>query len=191
MRGRLTMNRREAIKAMASGGALAVVSCRAPSTAAAAEAPEEAARRPLERNDVAFWLETSLKRVYPNSAPGSAEPLTMLAARNQKLSFQACFGNRKTNSVRMRCDLSGAPSGWGVRVRRVGFVPLRNLNTYTPADELDGIGQVPGMCPDPLFPEITAHVGPQSNGVFWISVAVPEAAATGPQRLNVRLTLED
>ena len=76
-------------------------------------------------------------------------------------------------------------------LHRVGFVPFRNFNTYTPADELEGVGYLPGMCPDPLYPEPTAHVGPKSNGVFWISVTVPKDAATGPQRLTVRFTHED
>lgn len=177
---------------MAGGGALAALSLHAPGVAAAAaEVADAAAANPLERDNVQFWLETSLKRVYPNSAAGDAGPLKLLSARNQRLSFQACFGNGKTNSVRMRCDVSGAPDGWEVQVRRVGFVPLRNLNTYTPADELEGIGHIPGMCPDPLFREVTAHVGPKSNGVFWISLHVPAGAAVGAQRLTVRLTLED
>jgi hypothetical protein len=189
------MNRREVLKSLASAAAVGTFSAMAPTaiaaTATTAPAPASAPARPLEKNDLQFWLETSLKRVYPNSPPGSAAPLRLLAARNQKLSFQACFGNRKINSVRVRCEVVGAPQGWDVRVRRVGFVPLRNFNTHTPADELEGIGQLPGMCPDPLYPEPTAHVGPKSNGAFWISVTVPEGAAVGTQRLTVRLTHED
>jgi len=186
------MNRRQALKAMASGGALAALSpFGGADVTVAAKADDQASRKPLERNDIEFWLETSLKRVYPNSLAGDAAPLSLLAARNQKISFQACFGNRKINSVRMRCEVIGAPDGWGVRVRRVGFVPFRNFNTYTPADELEGVGHLPGMCPDPLYPETTAHVGPKSNGVFWISLRVPVSAATGSHRLQVRLTFED
>jgi len=184
------INRREALKA-ASAGAVGALALHAPGLARAAEPADEPRGKPLERNDIRFWLETSLRRVYPNSPAGSARPLDLLAARNQKLSFQACFGNLKTNSVRMRCDVIGAPAGWNVRVRRVGFVPFRNFNTFTPADELEGVGDLPGMCPDPLYPEATAHVGPKSNGAFWISLAVPKDAATGPQRLTVRLTHED
>jgi hypothetical protein len=185
------MNRREALKAIAGTGAVTALAVGAPGLARAAEPGTDERGKPLERNDIRFWLGSSLKRVYPNTPPGSARPLKLLSARNQKLSFQACFGNLKTNSVRMRCEVTGAPEGWSVHVRRVGFVPLRNLNTYTPEDELEGIGQIPGLCPDPLFPEVTAHVGPKANGVFWVSVTVPEAAPTGPQRLTVRFTFED
>ena len=177
---------------MASGGALAALSLHAPGVAsAAADVADAPPVKPLERDDIQFWLESSLKRIYPTSPAVGAEPLKLLSARNQKSSFQACFGNHKTNSVRMRCEVIGAPDGWKVQVRRIGFVPLRNLNTYTPADELEGIGHIPGMCPDPLFSEITAHVGPKSNGVFWISLTVPENAATGSHPLQVRFTFED
>ena len=79
------MNRREALKSIASGGALAALSSiAAPSLSSAAEPAGDAAGMPIERNDLQFWLETSLKRVYPNSPAGSARPLALLAARNQK-----------------------------------------------------------------------------------------------------------
>src|SRR5262245_11298930 len=39
---------------------------------------------------VLFWLETSLHRVYPATKPGSTN-LSLLAARNSKIAFQACF----------------------------------------------------------------------------------------------------
>jgi hypothetical protein len=145
---------------------------------------------PLERDSIQFWLESSLKRVYPNSPAGGAGPLHLLAGRNQKVSFQVCFRNTKTNSVRIGCEVTGFPDN-KARVRRVGFVPLRNLNTYVPADEVEGIGQIPGLCPDPLFPETTAHVGPQSNGVFWISLTVSETTPPGTHHLVAQLTLED
>src|SRR3954465_201242 len=39
---------------------------------------------------VALWLETSLKRVFPNTDPGLPQ-IKLLAARNGKISFQACL----------------------------------------------------------------------------------------------------
>ena len=44
------------------------------------------------------------------------------------------------------------PDGWSVRVRRVGYVPVRHHNTPIDADT-DGVGQIPGYVPDPLFDE--------------------------------------
>jgi len=56
---------------------------------------------------------------------------------------------------------------------------------------LDGIGFVPGLVPDPLYPEETAHIGPQANGVFWISLTTAENAQPGIRKVIVRLTVED
>jgi len=182
------MNRRTVLKQLAGAGALGLV---APSAALAA--PGAAAQDlppPLAKDQIRFWLETSLRRVYPTSPPGSAQPLKLLTARGARLSFQACFRNDKTNSVIMRCEVLGADDCRPV-VRRVGFVPLRAFNTYVPKDELEGVGFIPGLCPDPLFPESTAHIGPQANGVFWISLFIPAGATPGTRQIKVRLTLEN
>jgi hypothetical protein len=181
------MNRREMIKMMGSAGAMSAISLVSPSMAAGQDAPGPGDAKSLDKDSIQFWLETSLKRVYPNSPPGSAKPLELLAARNQKLSFQVCFRNLKTNSVKMQCEVSDA-GGCSARVRRVGFVPMRALNTYVPEKEVEGIGQIPGLCPDPLFEETEAHISPMSNGVFWISLKVPTDAKPGRHRIKVRLT---
>jgi len=178
------MNRRDAIRGIAAAGALGTIETTTRSSEP--EAPLAA----IERDGLKFWLETSLRRVYPTSPPGGSTALDMLAARNERLSLQACFRNLETNSAIVRCDVS-APDGWGVRVRRVGFVPMRGLDTFTPKDELEGIGFIPGLCPDPLYDEPRAHVGPEGNGVFWISLVVPEGADPGVHEVRVKLTLEN
>ncbi|SIN75822.1 protein of unknown function [Singulisphaera sp. GP187] len=178
------MNRRDVIKSLASAGAIGALELELPSTIKA----EEPAR--LEREGLRFWLETSLRRVYPTSPPGDAVALAFPAARNEKISLQACFRNLKTNSAVVRCEVVGADN-WQARVRRVGFVPMAQLDTYVPKDEIEGIGFIPGLCPDPLYPEPTAHVGPESNGVFWISLTIPEAERPGVHELRIKLTLEN
>src|SRR5665213_2078451 len=178
------MNRRTALKTIVTTGAAGILLPRS-----SAENGVKPPHLPLQQHEIQFWLETSLKRVYPISAPANPS-LELLAARNEKISFQACFRNLKTNSVRMRCELLGA-AGLKFQVRRVGFVPLPNFNTYVPKDELEGLGFIPGLCPDPLFPESTANIGPEGNGVFWISLAIPEDIEPGLRRLTVRFTLEN
>jgi len=56
---------------------------------------------------------------------------------------------------------------------------------------LDGIGHIPGLAPDPLFPEEIANVGPEANTSFWISLKVPADAQVGARGLTVRFTVED
>ena len=139
---------------------------------------------------VSCWLETSLNRVFPNSPPGGNQTLELATARNRRLSFQACLKNLGTGMVRVKATAE-APVDWPVLIRRVGYVPLQGLNTDTPLTELDGIGQVPGLVPDPLYPEDFAHVGPQANTAFWVTLRIPADAPTGDHQVNILLTVED
>jgi len=122
-----------------------------------------------EDPSVSFWLESSLKRVFPTSTPGDKQTLKLLTPRNARLSFQACLRNDRTWPIDIECSVSGADD-LKVKVRRVGFVPQQNYTGDTPKKELDGWGYIPGLVPDPLFPEIKALVGPFGTQSFWISV---------------------
>ena len=184
------MQRRELLKTIALGtGALGTGLMQPgdlPAVAAAASSSEPA----VEKYGVKFWLVNSLTRVYPNSPVGSAAIPALTTARNARVSFQACFRNLKDCSIRVRATIDGADD-LRPQVRRVGYVPLQQLNTDVPLDELDGVGHVPGLAPDPLFPEVTAHVGPAANGTFWITLWVPADAKVGEREIRVRLTVED
>ncbi|HZZ42335.1 MAG TPA: DUF4091 domain-containing protein [Tepidisphaeraceae bacterium] len=180
------MNRRDVLKTFVGASAASLL---APAHVGAQTRPANQPT-PLRKDGLAFWLETSLNRVYPTSSPGNAQLSPLLTPRNARLSIQACFRNDEINSAIVRCEVLDADD-LHPRVRRVGFVPLRGLNTYVPTDEVEGIGHVPGLCPDPLFPEPTAHVGPHSNGVFWISLFIPPNTKPGPRTLRIRLTLEN
>lgn len=142
-----------------------------------------------EKDGIQFWVESSLIRVYPNSSPGN-NSLQLLSARNERISFQACFRNTNINSAIIKCELDGAEN-LEANIRRVGFVPMENFNTYTPKDELEGKGFIPGLCPEPLYQENTANIGPLGNGVFWISLVVPKDIKPGIHDLKVRFTLEN
>ncbi len=150
--------------------------------AAVQPGPQERVKpKPLEDREMAFWLESSLGRVFPNSEPGSAAPLQLLAARNERISFQTCLRNRKTTMVRVRAAVENAEDLKPV-IRRVGYVPLQGLDVDVPKDEIDGVGYIPGLVPDPLYPEATANVGPEANASFWITLTVPADAAHRPPR---------
>lgn len=135
-----------------------------------------------------FWLETSLRRVYPNSQPGEEKTLKIIAAKNERISFQACVRNFSTDSAMVKCEII-ENSNFASRVRRVGHVPMIQLNTYTPKNELEGIGHIPGLCPDPLFEDDQVHIGPESNGVFWITLQIPENFESGEYTFYVKYTL--
>ncbi len=183
------MHRRDLIKTMAAGttalGTLSTLS-----TAQAAHMPKQRAGRPIEQESVQFWSETSLNRVFPNSEAGSAETLELTSARNARLSFQICFRNLRDCCIRVRASLE-APTGWTTKTRRVGFVLMDQHSTDVPPDEMDGRGFIPGLVPDPLFPEETANVGFEANGVFWITLQIPADAAVGKLKFTATLTVED
>ncbi len=132
----------------------------------------------------ACWLESSLKRVFPVSAPGTTN-LHLLAARNSRIAFQACVQNRGPQPFPVGCSLSGADD-LSPRIRRVGFVPVLHHTTDTEPAELDGFGVLPGLVPDPLFPGTNATVAPWENQSFWITLTVPADATPGVRELKVR-----
>lgn len=142
----------------------------------------------IEKDQLKFWLETSLKRVYPNSLPEGRKQLAFIAAKNEQISFQVCFRNLGTDSAQVTCEISGAEA-FDIRIRRVGFVAMQHLNTYVPKDEIEGIGFIPGLCPDPLYPENSTHIGPESNGVFWITMKVPKEVPVGRYSLTAKVNL--
>lgn len=185
------MQRRDLLKSLAAGattlGTLGAVAAEHP---AASGLPNNRPHDPVERDAVKFWSESALVRVYPNSAPGSAAPLPLLTARNAQLSFQACCRNLRDSCVRVRATVA-VPAGWSAQIRRVGYMPQQQLSTDVPLDEVDGVGHVPGLVPDPLYPEETANLGPESNASFWVTLHVPADAQVGVQQVVATLTVED
>lgn len=136
------------------------------------------------------WLETSLHRVFPTSPEGNKTELKLISARNQTISFQACLRNRTNKKLHVLCSTSGAPD-LKPTIRRVGYVPMAHRTTDVPDSEEDGIGYIPGLVPDPLFPEHEADIGPGENQSFWITVQVPADVPPGERELKVSLASED
>ena len=184
------MQRRDVLKTIALGAGTLGAGLVPQASLKALAAANGTADTAVEKDGTKFWLENSLKRVYPNSPCGNATIPPLVTARNARLSFQACFRNLKDCSIRVRATVEGADD-LRPQVRRVGYVPLQQLNTDVPLDETDGVGHIPGLAPDPLFPDPTAHVGPAANGTFWITLSIPADAKVGTREIVVCLTVED
>lgn len=138
---------------------------------------------------VALWLESSLARVFPNTPPGSTT-LNLLAPRNGTISFQACVRNNRLWALRVNAELVGA-GGLDPRVRLVGLVPMPHFTPATEKSELDGLGSLPGLVPDPLYPETNTFIGPQESRSYWITLKIPADAKPGLRDLKVRFLLGD
>ncbi len=135
---------------------------------------------------VSYWLESSLKRVYPGSKPGSSE-LALLAPRNGKTAFQICVRNDSIYPVGFDCKVTGADD-LTPRVRLVGFVPLPHFTPHTEASELEGVEHGPGLVPDPLYPETRVLVGPKESRSFWVTLNIPADAKPGSRELSAEVT---
>ena len=122
-----------------------------------------------------------MRRVYPGSEALADATYTynIHAARNERVSFQACARNMSAEEA-VTADLSAsAPDGIEVQIRRVGYVPIKHLNTDTPLAELEGADHIPGFVPDPLYPESSVTAGPLETNAFWVNVSVPADAEPG------------
>jgi hypothetical protein len=162
---------------------------------AAAGAPAAGSRGPIilreggaEGAPVSVWLTSSLRRIYPGSPPGSSE-LRLLAARNGKVAFQAGFRNERLRPIEVDCQVEGADD-LRPRVRLVGLVPLPHFMPTPRPAEIDGIGHVPGLVPDPLYPRNSVKLGSFESRSFWITLDVPAAAKPGRRELRVRLRVD-
>ena len=140
---------------------------------------------------VQSWLSTSCTRWYPASEPGARRTLSLDAARNEQFSFQVVVRSDDANTQKVQVAAEG-PSGWAVRVRRVGYVPVRHLNTALAEGplEVEGLGHVPGYVPDPLFDEAEVVLPRGECHAFWITVRPGAEAVAGAHRISVRISPE-
>lgn len=176
---------------------IALVAALCTGLCAAPAAGEEKESRPMaievskERNhSVPVWLESSLKRIYPTSPVGDQSRMRLTSARNARVSFQACFFNDGIFPISVQCDVA-AKDGITGTVRRVGYVPMRGFTQATPKEDLDGIGYMPGLVPDPLFPENRAYLNNTlAMQPFWVTLHVPADARTGVHEITVRMSVD-
>jgi hypothetical protein len=104
------------------------------------------------------WLSPSLRRFYPQSPPETRDTLRLRTLRGERISFQVvCRTGGAPETIEARVE---APEGFQVYLRRVGYVPMPHFNTETPLDDTEGVGFLPGLVPDPLFPDGTITAGP-------------------------------
>ena len=181
-----------AMRHLTAGGTLVLLQLAFGPTASRADDPVVAKPIVVEAKDggrTSYWLESSLKRVFPATAPGSAT-LELLAARNGRASFQACARNDRVQPLDIECTVTGGDE-LKPRVRWVEMVPVRHRTPHTDLAELDGAEHIPGLVPDPLIPWTKAVVGPFESRSFWITLNIPADAKPGLRKLTVRLAPKD
>ena len=138
------------------------------------------------------WIASSLQRHFPASPAASRRLLRLDAARNEQFSFQAVMRLEGTDWPRQVEVTAVGPEGWDIRVRRVGYVPVRHLNTRLAAGplEVDGIGHIPGYVPDPLLAESSFLLPPGETHAFWITCRPGADIRAGVYELRVRIAVD-
>jgi hypothetical protein len=167
---------------------LSAFSCYTVTAVSAAEQTQGPIKVDLKnpKGSARVWVQSSLSRIYPKSEPGTSVTLTREAARNQRVSFQVAYRNDSLYPAAVQC-ITTPTKEMRVQVRRVGYVPMPHLTPNTRIEELEGVEFLPGLVPDPLFPETTATAGPQETQAFWITVDVPTTATPGLYDLPIDL----
>ena len=134
------------------------------------------------------WLASSMVRHFPSTPARQSEPLSIDAALNERFSFQVALRSHGSEVQRVQVA-AGGPSGWSIRVRRVGYVPMPHHNTPIEASDadVDGRGHIPGFVPDPLFDEGAILLPPEETHAFWVTVQPASAVAQGQYGLSVVL----
>ncbi|WP_288881709.1 DUF4091 domain-containing protein [Pedobacter panaciterrae] len=132
------------------------------------------------------WLESSLKRIFPQSPGKATDHLTLIVARNSRVSFQVGFHSNMKDRVEIACDVE--TEAVKHEVRYVGLVPFQNFNTDVREEELDGIGFLPGMLPDPLYPLTRVDANPYASRSFWVTLRIPENIEPGIHQCKVKVS---
>lgn len=143
---------------------------------------------PAGGNELQFWLEDSLVKVFPDTpSPAARGDFEVLLPRNGHASLQVVLrSSRPLDDLTL--ELTPLPkigSGLASEVRRVGFVPVRNKPPKTSDAELSRVP--PGEFPDPLFPLAPFSLQPQRTQPFWITLGASPQARPATHRFRVIL----
>lgn len=138
------------------------------------------------------WTSSIYQRIYHDTLPKKNTLIRLEGVLNDKFSFQVSARADENKPLKLKA-VSDAPKDWQVRVRKVGYVPVRHRNTSMPDDPShnDGIGHLPGFTPDPLFNEDTMVIPANETNSFWITVTPPTKVKAGKYKIDVTVSPVD
>lgn len=136
-------------------------------------------------------ISSALIRHFPRSSVSGRKKLTIAAALNERFSFQVVVRQETGEPMTVRAAVD-APKGLSVRIRKVGYVPVPHHNTPVLEDplEMDGLGHIPGLVPDPLFDESAFTLPSHETHAFWFTVNPKRTAKAGTYPIAVNITPE-
>lgn len=136
------------------------------------------------------WLSDPFKRFFPKSPSEVRKTLSLDYALNERMSFQVLV-RQDLGPQKVRVEASG-PDGWDIRVRRIGYVPVRHANTGAEGmpEEADLGDGLPGYVPDPLFNEDMVLLPQGETHGFWVSVKAGKGAKAGTYPIAIKVIPE-
>ncbi len=138
------------------------------------------------------WVTSSLVRHFASTPAQQSRPLTLDAALNEQVSFQVAVRVEEADRVGIEVTAAG-PAGWSLRVRRVGYVPVRHRDTplRTGPEDTEVGGCIPGFVPDPLFDEARLLLPESETHAFWLTVRPGPGAKPGLHAVTVTVSPEN
>ena len=138
------------------------------------------------------WLSSTLVRHFPSTPAREASTLALDVAKNERFSaqvgvrFELDGTDLVPKPVEVRVEAKGPPF-WRVRVRRVGYVPVRHHNIDMSVEDSEGWEHIPGYVPDPLFDETSAPLPAWETHAFWLTMLPDGEAPAGEHTVTVRV----
>jgi len=133
------------------------------------------------------WAADSYTRIYKSTHSNNCSLIKLNMGLDDRSSFQVGFRAEGFSSD-VRLSLNGSKE-LSIRIRETGYVYLDKLNTDTPETEQDGVGEVPGFVPDPLFEikDNTIKCYPMESGSLWVSIKSSSSTTPGVYKISVTL----
>lgn len=132
------------------------------------------------------WLETSLKRIFPQSPARTSNEIELTTARAARISFQVGFHSNMKDQTHISCSIENAEE-LNPQIRFVGLVPVQGFTTDVRKEELDGLGYLPGLVPEPLYPFTKAEANPFASRSFWVTLNIPKDMKPGMHSYKIKM----
>ncbi len=162
--------------------------------------------RPVaESEGIPIWPVPAVVKVFrEDPAPRGVEKAWISAARNEKEPLQIAIRSpRALKQVRVEVDPLRGPDGAtlsDLEVNVVGYVPIDHPTNYYRSESPEWIRKFPttrggcdgwaGMWPDPLLPQNTFDLEPNTTQPIWVTAHVRGEQTPGDYQGNVRLVHE-
>jgi len=159
--------------------------------------------KPNEAADqLAVWQVPAVVKVFQDDVPPhEPKPIEISAARNEQEPIQlAIRSSREIPNLQIEFEPLIGPNGFRLdepEVTIVGYVPIDHPTSYYRSDSPAWHRKIPtarggcdgwaGMWPDPLLPQKTFSLTPETTQPVWITVHVPKQAPAGGYTGKVRL----